>query len=175
MTWDQLQLQRSQHWLRSWKDSGRYSAEGDRLADWDCDRIGGKNEERHPNLAKAAKRLHSFPSTSMPSECIFSNAVFIVSKIRSSCLPNNVDKLVFLSHNMRKLRLERKNSYGHLYTNCPYCCSFSACFCMFCLLIFIKFVGNIDYIVWKLSSFSQFIRCFIKRLIRHPDHVCLLH
>ncbi|KAK1875359.1 Zinc finger BED domain containing protein 1 [Dissostichus eleginoides] len=64
------------------------------------------NEERYPKLARAAKRIHSIPSTSTPSERIFSKAGFIVSKTRSSLLPDNTDKLVFLSHNMRRLRSE---------------------------------------------------------------------
>ena len=65
---------------------------------------GEKNDERYPKLARAAKHVHSIPSTSTPSECVFSKADFIVSKTRSSLLPDNVDKLVFLSHNMRRLR-----------------------------------------------------------------------
>ena len=68
-----------------------------------------KNEERYPKLARAAVRIHSIPSTSTPSERIFSKAGFIVSKTRSSLLPDNVDKLVFLSHNLRKLRAEDKS------------------------------------------------------------------
>lgn len=63
-----------------------------------------KNEHRYPKLAKAAKRLHCIPSTSTPSERIFSKAGFIVNKSRSSLLPSNVDKLVFLSHNMKKIK-----------------------------------------------------------------------
>ncbi|ROL45250.1 Lovastatin nonaketide synthase [Anabarilius grahami] len=62
-----------------------------------------KNEHRYPKLAKAAKSLHCIPSTSTPSERIFLKAGFIV-KSRSSLLPNNVDKLVFLSHNMKKIK-----------------------------------------------------------------------
>lgn len=62
-----------------------------------------KNEDRYSKLARAAKRVHSIPSTSTPSEHIFSKDGFIVNKTRSSLLPDNVDKLVFLSHNMRKL------------------------------------------------------------------------
>jgi len=70
------------------------------------------NEERYPKLARAAKRVHSIPSTSTPSERIFSKAGFIVSKTRSSLLPDNVDKLVFLSHNMRRLRSDGEDATG---------------------------------------------------------------
>lgn len=63
-----------------------------------------KNEERYPKLSMAAKRFHSIPSTSTPSERIFSKAGFIISKTRSALLPANVDKLVFLAHNLKRLK-----------------------------------------------------------------------
>ncbi|KAJ8355180.1 hypothetical protein AAFF_G00088070 [Aldrovandia affinis] len=62
-----------------------------------------KNEDRYPKLARAAKHLLSIPATSTPSEQIFSKAGFIVNKTKSSLLPKNVDKLVFLCHNMERL------------------------------------------------------------------------
>lgn len=61
-----------------------------------------KNEERYPKLARVAKHLLSIPATSTPSERIFSKAGFIVSKTRSSLLPKNVDKLIFLAHNLKR-------------------------------------------------------------------------
>lgn len=64
-----------------------------------------KNEERYPKLSRAAKRIHSIPSTSTPSERIFSKAGFIASKVRSALLPGNVHKLVFLAHNLKRLKL----------------------------------------------------------------------
>lgn len=63
----------------------------------------GKNEDRYPKLARAAKYLLSIPATSTPSERIFSKAGFIFNKTRSCLLPENVDKLVFLSHNLKRL------------------------------------------------------------------------
>ncbi|XP_020315982.1 zinc finger BED domain-containing protein 1-like [Oncorhynchus kisutch] len=63
----------------------------------------GKNEDRYPRLARAAKYLLSIPATSTPSERIFSKAGFIFNKTRSCLLPENVDKLVFLSHNLKRL------------------------------------------------------------------------
>ncbi|KAM3858642.1 E3 SUMO-protein ligase ZBED1-like [Diretmus argenteus] len=63
-----------------------------------------KNEERYPKLSRAARRIHSIPSTSTPSERIFSKAGFIANKARSALLPTNVNKLVFLAHNFRRIR-----------------------------------------------------------------------
>ena len=62
-----------------------------------------KNEDRYPKLSKAAKRIHCIPTTSTPSERIFSKAGFIINKTRSALLPANVNKLVFLAHNLRRL------------------------------------------------------------------------
>ncbi|KAI2660035.1 E3 SUMO-protein ligase ZBED1 [Labeo rohita] len=63
-----------------------------------------KNEDRYPKLSRVAKRFHSIPSTSMPSERIFSKAGFIANKSRSALFPTNVNKLVFLAHNFRRIR-----------------------------------------------------------------------
>ncbi|CAB1313122.1 unnamed protein product [Coregonus sp. 'balchen'] len=63
----------------------------------------GKHEDRYPKLARAAKYLFSIPATSAPSEQIFSQAGLIFNKTRSCLLPQNVDKLVFLSHNLKRL------------------------------------------------------------------------
>ena len=62
-----------------------------------------KNEERYPKLSRAAKRIHSIPSTSTPSERIFSKAGFIISKTRSALLLSNANKLIFLAHNLKRL------------------------------------------------------------------------
>ncbi|RXN34368.1 zinc finger BED domain-containing 1-like protein [Labeo rohita] len=63
-----------------------------------------KNEDRYPKLSRVAKRFHSIPSTSTPSERIFSKAGFIANKSRSALFPTNVNKLVFLAHNFRRIR-----------------------------------------------------------------------
>lgn len=63
-----------------------------------------KNEDRYPKLSRAAKRIHSIPTTSTPSERIFSKAGFIASKARSALLPGNVNKLVFLAHNLKRIK-----------------------------------------------------------------------
>ncbi|XP_053346541.1 zinc finger BED domain-containing protein 4-like [Clarias gariepinus] len=63
-----------------------------------------KNKDRYPKLSRVAKRFHSIPSTSTPSERIFSKAGFIANKSRSALFPTNVNKLVFLAHNFRRIR-----------------------------------------------------------------------
>ncbi|XP_042633118.1 zinc finger BED domain-containing protein 4-like [Cyprinus carpio] len=62
-----------------------------------------QNSDRYPKLAFAAKHLLCVPATSTPSERIFSKAGYIVNKTRSSLLPENVDKLIFLAHNMKRV------------------------------------------------------------------------
>lgn len=62
-----------------------------------------QNSDRYPKLAFAAKHLLCVPATSTPSEHIFSKAGYIVNKTRSSLLPENVDKLIFLAHNMKRV------------------------------------------------------------------------
>ncbi|XP_065115787.1 E3 SUMO-protein ligase ZBED1-like [Paramisgurnus dabryanus] len=59
-----------------------------------------KNEERYPKLSRVAKMFHSIPSTSH----LLSKAGFIISKTRSALLPANVNKLVFLAHNIKRLK-----------------------------------------------------------------------
>lgn len=61
-------------------------------------------EKARGELSKAAKRIQSIPSTTTPSERIFSKAGFIISKTRSTLLPANVNKLVFLAHNLKRLK-----------------------------------------------------------------------
>ncbi|KAK1890854.1 Zinc finger BED domain containing protein DAYSLEEPER [Dissostichus eleginoides] len=61
------------------------------------------NSDRYPKLAFAAKHCLCVPATSTPSERIFSKAGYIVNKTRSSLLPENVDKLIFLAHNMKRV------------------------------------------------------------------------
>uniref|UniRef100_A0A8C7R8M3 HAT C-terminal dimerisation domain-containing protein n=1 Tax=Oncorhynchus mykiss TaxID=8022 RepID=A0A8C7R8M3_ONCMY len=75
----------------------RTKVNGGPLAWW------GKNEDRYPKLARAAKYLFSIPATSTPSERIFSKAGLIFNKTRSCLLSENIDKLVFLSHNLKRL------------------------------------------------------------------------
>ncbi|KAL3066097.1 hypothetical protein OYC64_016110 [Pagothenia borchgrevinki] len=62
-----------------------------------------QNSDRYPKLAFAAKHCLCVPATSTPSERIFSKAGYIVNKTRSSLLPENVDKLIFLAHNMKRV------------------------------------------------------------------------
>ena len=60
------------------------------------------NCSRFPKLTRAAKQCLCIPATSTPSERIFPTAGYIINK-RSSLLPENVNTLVCLSHNMKKV------------------------------------------------------------------------
>ena len=59
------------------------------------------NAERFPNLAPV---LLSIPATSTPSERVFSTAGNTVTKLRSCLKPKNVDALIFLNINSKKLQ-----------------------------------------------------------------------
>ena len=62
------------------------------------------NAERFPNLAPVARVLLSIPATSTPSERVFSTAGNTVTKLRSCLKPKNVDALIFLNINSKKLQ-----------------------------------------------------------------------
>ena len=62
-----------------------------------------KNHERFPTLSKLAKKLMCIPATSVPSERVFSTSGNIVTKLRSSLKPDNVNMLVFLNKNLPRL------------------------------------------------------------------------
>ena len=59
-----------------------------------------RNEERFPKVAAVARRYLCAPSTSVPSERVFSARGNIVTKKRCSLLPENVTCLVFLNKNL---------------------------------------------------------------------------
>lgn len=59
------------------------------------------NESTYPRIAKLAKRYLAVPATSVPSERVFSTAGDIVTASRSSLSVDSVDKLIFLTKNMK--------------------------------------------------------------------------
>ena len=54
-----------------------------------------RNEVRFPVTAKVARQLLCVPATSVPSERIFCIAELIVSNLRTSLKPENMDMLIF--------------------------------------------------------------------------------
>ena len=58
------------------------------------------NASRYPYLSILARKFLCIPATSVPSERIFSAAGHIVSKLRASLSPENVDALLFLRQNI---------------------------------------------------------------------------
>ena len=59
-----------------------------------------RNEERFPKVAAVARRYLCAPSTSVPSERVFSATGNIVTKKQCSLLPENANCLVFLNKNL---------------------------------------------------------------------------
>lgn len=57
-------------------------------------------EKRFPTLSRLAKKYLCICGTSVPSERIFSTGGYIVNGRRSRLQPTNVNKLIFLSHNL---------------------------------------------------------------------------
>ena len=61
------------------------------------------NAERFTNLVCLARVLLAIPATSTPSERVFSTAGNTVTKLRNCLKPKNIDALIFLNKNLRKL------------------------------------------------------------------------
>ncbi|KAI2655656.1 E3 SUMO-protein ligase ZBED1 [Labeo rohita] len=59
-----------------------------------------EHQRVYPQLSKLAKKYLSIPATSAPSERVFSTGGNIVTCLRSSLKPENVDRLVFLAKNL---------------------------------------------------------------------------
>ena len=61
----------------------------------------GENAIKWPLLTRLASKYLSAPATSAESERLFSTAGLIADDLRKSLLPGNLEKLLFLHHNMR--------------------------------------------------------------------------
>nr|CAD2164088.1 unnamed protein product [Meloidogyne enterolobii] len=61
----------------------------------------GENAIKWPLLATLANKYFSAPATSSESERLFSTAGQIVSNLRKRLLPENIEKLLFLHHNLK--------------------------------------------------------------------------
>ena len=62
-----------------------------------------QNHVSYPNVAKTAKKYLCVPASSVPSERIFSLCGNILNKKRASLAPENLDMLVFLNKNYKKI------------------------------------------------------------------------
>ena len=62
------------------------------------------NENRFPSIAKMAKSLLCIPTTSTPSERLFSTAGNIINKKRACLDAENVEMLCFLADNLPDLK-----------------------------------------------------------------------
>ncbi|XP_056445916.1 E3 SUMO-protein ligase ZBED1-like isoform X2 [Gadus chalcogrammus] len=80
--------------LQSYLQSGNLDTEEDPLSWW------REHQRLYPRLAKLAKKYLCIPATSSPSERVFSTGGNLVTCLRSSLMPEIVDRLVFLAKNL---------------------------------------------------------------------------
>ncbi|XP_041841996.1 E3 SUMO-protein ligase ZBED1-like [Melanotaenia boesemani] len=80
--------------LRSYLQCANLDSEEDPLDWW------REHQRLYPKLSKLAKKYLSIPATSSPSERVFSTGGDVVTCLRSSLKPENVDRLVFLAKNL---------------------------------------------------------------------------
>ena len=76
---------------------GLYEADTSRNGEINPLEFWRENERRYPKLSKMARKYLAVPATSAPSERLFSRTGNIDNKLRCSLLPENVNKLSFLS------------------------------------------------------------------------------
>lgn len=94
-TVDQKIKDEIEFYLREYVDSKDSLVKGFCLRWWE------KKAAHYPNLSRIAKKYLAIPSSSVPSERIWSLAVNIITKKRASLLPENLDMLVFLHYNRK--------------------------------------------------------------------------
>ena len=68
----------------------------------------------YPILSKLARKYLCLPSTSVPSECLFSISGLIVNEKRAALDPYIVDEIVFLHNNLEPVHLD----YSRKVKNC---------------------------------------------------------
>jgi hypothetical protein len=76
---------------------GLYEADTSRNGEINPLEFWRENATRYPKLAQMARKYLAIPATSVPSERLFSRTGNIATKLRCSLLPENVNKLSFLS------------------------------------------------------------------------------
>ena len=86
------------------QEPNTYFAERPALADTEPLCWWKMNASRYPFLSILTRKFLCIPATSVPSERIFSAAGHIVSKLRASLSPDNVDGLLFLRQNAELIK-----------------------------------------------------------------------
>ncbi|KAM3858869.1 E3 SUMO-protein ligase ZBED1-like [Diretmus argenteus] len=81
--------------VTSYRAASGIPVDGDPLAWWKS------NECKYPHVAMMARRYLAVSATSVPSERVFSTAGDIVTAMRSTLSPDNVDILIFLKKNLK--------------------------------------------------------------------------
>ncbi|KAM3874432.1 E3 SUMO-protein ligase ZBED1-like [Diretmus argenteus] len=81
--------------VTSYRAASGIPVDGDPLAWWKS------NECKYPHVAMMARRYLAVSATSVPSERVFSTAGDIVTAMRSTLSPDNVDILIFLKNNLK--------------------------------------------------------------------------
>lgn len=102
------------------------------------------NEDKYPSLANWAKSYLCMPSTSTPSECLFSAAGNIACKKRASLSPEHVDMLTFSHLNIFKC-------FGYLYLG-----HLKRFYCLKSEQTFVLYFYNVSIIFLKLSFWLCF-------------------
>ena len=85
-----------EHEIQQYKQESPINASDNPLMWWK------RKSSPYPNLSILAKRYLCIPSTSVPSERVFSTAGDIVTARRSQLDPEHVDTLVFLKKKKKK-------------------------------------------------------------------------
>ena len=71
-----------------------------------------ERKSEYPFLFKAVKALLGTPATSVPSERVFSEAVYIARAKRSKILPVHLNKYLFIKKNMSYLPYHPKEYFS---------------------------------------------------------------
>ena len=68
-----------------------------------------EHKHLYPHVATLARNKMSIPATSLPSERLFSKAGTVISDRKTRLKPENTEKLIFLSKNIRSMSNKKEN------------------------------------------------------------------